>query len=77
MNQPAITNVAKLGDGNLAFTLTGTVGQGYSVRASTNISLPLISWPVIQSGTLTASPLTFMDLTATNYPTRFYRASTP
>lgn len=74
---PVIADVTRLGDGNFAFSLTGTVGQGYSVRATTNITLPLVSWPVIQSGTLTSSPLTFTDLTATNYPARYYRASTP
>jgi hypothetical protein len=31
----------------------------------------------LNSGTITASPFTNIDLTATNYPRRFYLFSTP
>lgn len=74
---PVVANTTRLPSGNISFDITGTPGQGYSVLASTNVALPLPNWTVLTSGTLTSSTITFTDLTATNFPVRFYRASTP
>jgi len=74
---PLISGIAVLPTGNFSFTLTGTAGQTYSVLASTNVALPMASWQVLTSGVLPASTYVFEDLTATNYPLRFYRTSRP
>jgi hypothetical protein len=74
---PALSGTTFLPDGNIAFTLTGTSGQAYSVFASTNVALPLSNWTLLSSGNLPAATAVFTDLTATNYPMRFYRTSTP
>ena len=74
---PALTGGSLLPDGNFALTLTGTLGQPYSVRASTNVALPLGTWTVLTNGTVPTVPFVFEDLTATNFPLRFYRTSTP
>jgi autotransporter-associated beta strand protein len=74
---PTLANAARLSDGNITFQINGAPGQGYSVRGSTNIALPLTNWTILQSGTITATPYVFTDLNATNYPLRFYGVSSP
>ena len=74
---PAIAGVGVLPDNNFRLTLQGTMGQPYTVLGSTNIALPLASWTVLQTGTITSVPQTVDDLTARNYPQRFYLISTP
>jgi hypothetical protein len=71
--------VSELPDGNISLTATGPIGETYKLWASTNVALAPISstWTLLQSGTITASPFTIHDLTATNYPRRFYIFSTP
>jgi autotransporter-associated beta strand protein len=73
----SISGVGHLNDGNVAFTITGGVGQAYSVRASSNVAAPVASWTVLESGILQSANYTFTDLNATNYPARFYIISTP
>jgi hypothetical protein len=55
------------GGGSFQLTLSGIPGQSYIIQASTN----LVNWVNILTNT---PPLTFMDLQATNYNNRFYRA---
>ena len=74
---PTLANAARLSDGNITFQINGALGQGYSVRGTTNMALPLASWPILQSGTITTTPYVFTDLNATNYPLRFYSVSSP
>jgi fibronectin-binding autotransporter adhesin len=74
---PAVSGVSHLGDGNVGFTLTGTPGQAFTVRASTAVTDPLAAWTVLQTATLPTASYLFTDLTATNYPRRFYQVSTP
>jgi hypothetical protein len=74
---PSVAVVSLLPDGNIGLTITGLVGQAYSVRASTDVGLPVGGWTLLQSGSLPASPYVFSDLTATNFPQRFYIISTP
>jgi hypothetical protein len=71
------TPPARLPDHNISFAITGVIGQGYSVRATTNVTQPLSSWNLIESGSLPSVPYIYSDLSATNYPYRFYRVSTP
>jgi fibronectin-binding autotransporter adhesin len=72
---PPLTGATLLPDGNFALTLNGTLGQPYSVRATTDLTLGI--WTVLTNGTIPVVPFVFEDLTATNYPQRFYRTSTP
>jgi hypothetical protein len=74
---PTVTGVVRLPDGSVSLTLTGNVGQAYTIRGSTNVAAPLSTWTVLQSGTVTVSPFVFNDSTATNYPHQFYSTSTP
>ena len=74
---PLLTSPMRLTDGNVSFGINGTVGQGYTVRASTDIALPFSNWTILQSGSIPAVPYIFSDLTATNFNSRFYRISSP
>ena len=60
---------------NGAFQLQFSAGtnQTYTIQASTNF----ITWTNLASGTVTNSPVTFTDPSATNYSDRFYRISLP
>lgn len=71
--------VTVLADGNIILTATGTAGEPYTLWAGTNLAAPATNggWTVLGSGTITESPFTIIDLTATNYPKRFYLFSTP
>jgi len=69
----------RLPDGNIALTATGSIGAAYRLWATTNLTLSPISstWTLLQSGTVTTSPFTINDLTATNFAQRFYIFSAP
>ena len=71
--------LTKLSSGNISLVSTGALGASYRLWASTNlIASPVTStWTLLSSGTVTASPFTNFDLTATNYPQRFYLFTTP
>ena len=77
--QPTLTSPLSLGDGNVQFTFSGGSAQNYRVWASANLSLsPIVNtWTQLNSGTFGASPVTFSDLQATNYPQRFYAVTVP
>ncbi len=64
-------------DGNCRLTFSGIAGVGYSVRASTNVTAPLSAWDVLATNLFTGSSTDYIDLTATNYPKRFYLISIP
>jgi RHS repeat-associated protein/uncharacterized repeat protein (TIGR01451 family) len=68
-----------LPDGNVSLTATGAMGTGYKLWASTNVALgPIAStWLLLSNGSITVSPFTIIDATATNFPQRFYLFSTP
>jgi len=71
--------IARLPDRNMSLTAVGSIGSTYKLWASTNIALTPISttWTLLNSGTVTVSPFTINDLTATNFSQRFYIFSTP
>ena len=71
--------VTRLPDGNISLTATGTIGSSYRLWATTNLVLTPITttWTLLNSGTVTTSPFTNTDLTATNFAQRFYIFSTP
>ena len=73
-----LVNVTKLGSGNVQFAFTNLSGPSYRVLASTNVAAPINTWSNL--GAPTESPagvFTFVDPHATNYPSRFYRVTTP
>jgi hypothetical protein len=76
-NYPLV-NVAKLGSGNLQFAFTNLSGPSYTVLASTNVAAPINEWSNLGAPSeAPAGIFTFTDLQATNYPSRFYRVTTP
>jgi hypothetical protein len=75
---PAFNAASRLPDGNVRLTFTGTAGQSYTVRSTTNMgSTPTILWVPLGTGTFGPGPVNFDDLTATNYPQRFYLITVP
>jgi hypothetical protein len=52
------------------FTVSGTAGSNYVVQVATNLSAPT-AWVSLLTN---ASPFTFVDCNAQNFPQRFYRA---
>ena len=68
-----------LGGGTVSLTATGAVGTPYRLWASTNVAATPITntWTLLTNGTITASPFTIADPSATNYPQRFYLFSNP
>ena len=68
-----------LPSGNLSLTSTGALGTTYRLWGSTNLAFKPVTttWTLLNSGTITASPFTNLDLTATNYAQRFYMYTTP
>lgn len=73
---PSATGVGRLPDGNISLTVTGAVGTVWSLRATNDVAAPS-PWPVIQTGTVSTSPFTVNDLTATNSTQKFYYFSAP
>jgi hypothetical protein len=68
-----------LANGNISLTATGAVSTPYRLWATTNLTLKPVTntWTLLNSGTITASPFTNYDLTATNFPRRFYLFTSP
>jgi hypothetical protein len=73
---PGMLSLLPMSDGTTRLTCAGTPGQTYRIEASASLA-PAV-WSTIASASLGADGLfVFNDLNATNYPCRFYRASTP
>jgi autotransporter-associated beta strand protein len=70
----AITNNA---DRTYTIGCRGTPGVGYSVRVSTNPTAAVRTWLVLVTNVFGSSPTNYIDLTATNYPNRYYLISIP
>ena len=64
------------GGEGITLTLAAQPGQVYSLLATTNLSLPLTSWSVVSTGIVPFGAFNLSDLTATNYPQRFYQLVT-
>ena len=71
--------VSVLPSGNISLVSTGAIGGTYHLWATTNLALTPVTntWTLINSGTITTSPFTNIDLNATNYHQRFYIFSNP
>jgi autotransporter-associated beta strand protein len=71
--------VSVLPGGGISLVATGAIGGTYRLWATTNLALTPVTttWTLLNSGTITTSPFTNIDLTATNYSKRFYLFSNP
>ncbi len=75
---PVINSAEVLGNGAFRLNFSGTTGQAYEVRATTNLLVtPITSWMLLSSGTFNGGAVVFDDLQATNSPQRFYRIRIP
>ncbi len=66
--QPQVSSVV-FNSGTFGFSVSGSAGQSYLVQASTN----LIDWNTLFTTNPATLPFVWSDLTATNFPKRFYR----
>ena len=64
-------------NGVATINATGTVGGTYTLYGTTNLTLPMAAWTVITSGTVTTSPFSITDPSASSLTQRFYRFGTP
>ncbi len=70
-------SIANNGNGTYTLQCIGTAGAGYSVRASTNAAAPVSAWKVLATNVFGGSPTDYIDLAATNHPSRYYLISLP
>jgi hypothetical protein len=67
-------------DANKNFQMSGTSvlpNWNYRVLATNIVDAPLSTWPQVGSGTFAGGVFSFVDLSSTNYPQRFYRVVAP
>jgi hypothetical protein len=74
---PQAQNDASFGVQNnqFGFNITGTTNIPIVVEATTDLTQP--SWTPLLTGTVTNGSIYFSDPQWTNYPSRFYRISSP
>jgi hypothetical protein len=63
--------------GGISLVATGAINAPYRLWGTSNLALPMNNWTVLVSNSISASPFTNLDLTATNQSQRFYRFSNP
>lgn len=73
LSQPVLSQPTNITSGQFGFYLTGAVGSNYTIRATTNITLPFSNWPPLLITNLPISPAFIRDSHATNKQ-MFYRA---
>jgi hypothetical protein len=61
--------------GGFELSLTGPIGRGYHLQASTDLTSA--DWTNLVNFTNTAETMQYLDTDATSYPWRFYRAISP
>jgi autotransporter-associated beta strand protein len=76
LTPPVLAGAVTAGNGRVQLTFSGNSGQTYKVVASTNLLVPLASWPVLTNGTFGGTAVNFSD-TVTNNAARFYRVVSP
>jgi sugar lactone lactonase YvrE len=77
-NSPVGTNgvfnsVTVLNNRTVKFSLSGTSGSTYSLDVSTN----LVTWSTLTTFVMTNGSVIYTDVTAPNFPTRFYMLVSP
>jgi autotransporter-associated beta strand protein len=77
-NPPLVAPVGRLPDGSFQLSISGAVGQPFSVRSTNLITAPFSAWPVLTNGTVGASgTVLFSDPSAAADQQRFYGVSSP
>jgi alpha-glucosidase len=74
---PAFQAIWPQGDGSMSLTATGKVTQPWSWWAGSDVTVPVSNWSLLGTGLFSNSPVQLLDNSATNYPRRFYRLSSP
>lgn len=70
---PQFSSATQTGDGNFQFSGTGAAGVTYELDAATNLAPP-IPWLFVTNGVADQNgQFQLWDLSATNFPQRFYR----
>jgi len=72
VEKPSLQKPKKRSDNNFQFQLFGQISNTFNIEASTNLS----TWTSLTSFVATTVPMDVLDLTASNAPMNFYRAST-
>ena len=70
---PQFASLAQGADGNFQFSGTGAAGATYELDAATNLSLPIFWFFVTNAVADPNGNFQFWDLSATNFPQKFYR----
>jgi hypothetical protein len=68
--RPVFQKARKLPDGNFQAELYNDLRNTNTIQTSTDLT----AWASLTNIVITNVPMDFIDLTATNSPTRFYRA---
>ncbi len=72
---PRFTRIARVAPGQFQLQFHSAIGSANTVRATTNVSLPVGDWTVLgEAAEIAEGVFQFTDTTATNVPQRFYRA---
>jgi autotransporter-associated beta strand protein len=70
---PQFSSIVQSGDGNFIFSGTGAAGVTYELDAATNLASPVLWFFVTNTVADQNGQFQLSDLSATNYPQRFYR----
>jgi hypothetical protein len=73
IEKPSLQQLKRRPDANIEFQLYAQINQNQTVQASTD----LVSWTEVANVMVTNVPMTVVDLSATNFPSRFYRTASP
>jgi outer membrane protein assembly factor BamB len=73
IERPSLQQPRKRDDGSVEFQLYAQIDQTQTVQASTD----LVSWTEVANVVVTKVPMTVLDLSSTNFTTRFYRTVSP
>jgi autotransporter-associated beta strand protein len=75
--RPGITHISLSGTNLTIQGTNGTAGFGYTVRGSTNVSLPVATWSAVASGTFSGGNFTNSFGITPGVPQSFYLISIP
>jgi len=71
VEKPSLQQPKKRADANFQFQIYGQIDQTQTVQTSTD----LISWTALTNVVVTNVPMDVVDLTASNFTSRFYRTA--
>jgi hypothetical protein len=75
--RPSISMIVPQPDGSVTLNCSGGAGDTYLVQATTDLTMPT-AWQTLSTNIADANGTwQFTDTSATNFPMRFYRCSTP